>query len=334
MAIWKKALFPFQILFAGVVLLRKKLYDTGIISRYVAPIPTIVVGNLVTGGTGKTPIVDFLLQHFSQKKELGLLSRGYGRKSKGFLAVSSNASSNEVGDEPLMLSQNHPTVFVAVCENRPKGIVQMLEKNPALEVIFLDDAFQHLSLQPTYNIVLTTFDRPWFSDTLLPIGNLREPVTAAQQADVIVVTKCPSSIDEVTKNSYKMKLGLAPHQKLFFTTFKYDSHVRGVNEIPLEEFIKTPFVLITGIANPSLLVDFLKLQGADFIHLSYPDHHNFSKKEITSIKDMHQPILTTEKDAVRLATYKIKKCYTIAVGIKFIDNEKAFLKLVQSAIDN
>ena len=334
MAIWKKALFPFQILFAGAVVLRKKLYATGVISRYVAPIPTIVVGNLATGGTGKTPMVDFLLRHFSQKKELGVLSRGYGRKSKGFLAVRSTAPSSDVGDEPLMLAQKHPTVFVAVCESRPKGIVKMLAQKPSLEAIFLDDAFQHLALQPTFKIVLTTYTRPWFSDALLPVGNLREPATAAQQADVVIVTKCPTSLDEETKNAYKAKLGIAPHQKLFFTTLEYDTHVRGAAEIPLDEFIKTPFVLLTGIANPSPLVEFLKRQGADFTHLSYPDHHDFSKKEIASIKAMQQPILTTEKDAVRLATYTLAQCHTIAIGVRFLDNEGAFLELVQSAIEN
>ena len=334
MVIWKKALIPFQILFAGGVMLRKKLYATGIIPSYAAPIPTIVVGNLATGGTGKTPMVDFLLRHFSKKKEIGMLSRGYGRKSKGFLAVHSNAPSSEVGDEPLMLAQKHPEVFIAVCENRPKGVIQMLQQKPSLAAIFLDDALQHLALQPTFKIVLTTYNRPWFSDRLIPVGNLREPATAAQQADVVIVTKCPASLDEEIKNAYKTKLGVAPQQKLFFTTLEYDTHVRGAAEIPLDEFIKTPFVLLTGIASPSLLVDFLKRQGADFTHLSFPDHHDFSKKEITSIKAMQKPILTTEKDAVRLASYALEQCHTIGVGVRFLNNEQAFIDLVQSAIDN
>ena len=334
MVIWKKALIPFQILFAGGVMLRKKLYGSGIIPSYAAPIPTIVDGNLATGGTGKTPMVDFLLRHFSKKKEIGVLSRGYGRKSKGFLAVHSNAPSSEVGDEPLMLAQKHPEVFIAVCENRPKGVVQMLQQKPSLAAIFLDDALQHLALQPTFKIVLTTYNRPWFSDRLIPVGNLREPATAAQQADVVIVTKCPASLDVEIKNAYKTKLCVAPQQKLFFTTLEYDTHVRGAAEIPLDEFIKTPFVLLTGIASPSLLVDFLKRQGADFTHLSFPDHHDFSKKEITSIKAMQQPILTTEKDAVRLASYALEQCHTIGVGVRFLNNEQAFIDLVQSAIDN
>jgi tetraacyldisaccharide 4'-kinase len=226
----------------------------------------------------------------------------------------------------------HPNVFVAVCESRPKGIVKMLAQKPSLEAIFLDDAFQHLALQPTFKIVLTTYNRPWFSDALLPVGNLREPATAAQQADVVIVTKCPASLDQETKNAYKTKLGIAPHQKLFFTTLEYDTHVRGATEIPLDEFIKTPFVLLTGIANPSLLVDFLKRQGAEFTHLSYPDHHDFSKKEIASIKAMQQPILTTEKDAVRLATYALAQCHTIAIRVRFLDNEDAFFEVVRAAL--
>ncbi|MBL18435.1 MAG: tetraacyldisaccharide 4'-kinase [Flavobacteriaceae bacterium] len=334
MAIWRKALFPFQILFAGVVLLRKKLYAEGVISRYVAPIPTIVVGNLATGGTGKTPIIDFLLRHFSQKKELGVLSRGYGRKSKGFLTVHSNAPLSQVGDEPLMLAQKHPAVFMAVCANRPKGIVQMLQQNPGLEAIFLDDALQHLALQPHFKIVLTTFQKPWFDDALLPVGNLREPSCAARDADIVVVTKCPKTIDAESSAAFSVQLGLLPHQALFFTTLAYETHVRGSSILPLKEFVKTPFVLITGIANPKTLVDFLKGQGADFTHLSYPDHHNFSKKEIASLKAMQQPILTTEKDAVRLANSALKEYHTIGVGVSFLDNEQAFIDLVQSAIDN
>ena len=334
MAIWRKALFPFQILFAGAVLLRKKLYAKGVISRYVAPIPTIVVGNLATGGTGKTPMIDFLLRHFSQKKELGVLSRGYGRKSKGFLTVHANAPSSEVGDEPLMLAQKHPAVFTAVCENRPKGIVQMLQQNHRLEAIFLDDALQHLALHPRFKIVLTSFQKPWFDDALLPVGNLREPSSAASDADIVVVTKCPNTIDAESSTAFRVRLGLLPHQALFFTTLAYETHVRGSSTLPLKEFVKNTFVLITGIANPKPLVDFLKDQGADFTHLSYPDHHDFSKKEIASLKAMQQPILTTEKDAVRLATFALKEYHTIGVGVRFLDNEQAFLDLVQSAIDN
>jgi tetraacyldisaccharide 4'-kinase len=334
MKIWRKALFPFQILFAGVVLLRKKLYQNGVISRYTAPIPTIVIGNLSTGGTGKTPMVDFLLSHFSQKKELGVLSRGYGRKTSGFLTVHTKRLSHEVGDEPLMLIKKHAAVFMAVCENRPKGIVQMLQHRPSLEAIFLDDALQHLALKPAFKILLTTFQKPWFDDALLPVGNLREPAAAARDADIVIVTKCPETIDNERISQYRMRLGLLSHQALFFTKLTYATHVRGSNSLALKDFVKNPFVLITGIANSSPLVDFLKRQGADFTHLSYPDHHDFSEKEITSIKAMQQPILTTEKDAVRLAYYELIDCHTIGVSVGFLENEQAFLDLVQSAIDS
>jgi tetraacyldisaccharide 4'-kinase len=233
-----------------------------------------------------------------------------------------------------MLAQKHPAVFTAVCENRPKGIVQMLQQNPRLEAIFLDDALQHLALHPRFKIVLTSFQKPWFDDALLPVGNLREPSSAASDADIVVVTKCPNTIDAESSTAFRVRLGLLPHQALFFTTLAYETHVRGSSTLPLKEFVKNTFVLITGIANPKPLVDFLKDQGADFTHLSYPDHHDFSKKEIASLKAMQQPILTTEKDAVRLATSALKEYHTIGVGVRFLDNEQAFLDLVQSAIDN
>ena len=144
MAVWRKALFPFQIVFAGAVFLRKSLYNNGFFSRYSAPVPVIAVGNISTGGTGKTPMVDYLLTKFSRQYQLGALSRGYGRKSKGYVAVTANATADLVGDEPKMLAQKHPNIRVSVCEHRPNGLVQMLEANPKIDAFILDDALQHL----------------------------------------------------------------------------------------------------------------------------------------------------------------------------------------------
>ena len=332
MAVWRKALLPFQIVFAGVVFLRKSLYKKGIFSRYTAPVPVIAIGNISTGGTGKTPMVDYLLDKFSKKHQLGVLSRGYGRSSKGYVAVSSNTTADVVGDEPKMLAQKHPNVAVSVCEHRPDGLVRMLEDHPKIDAFFLDDALQHLRLKPSFKIVLTTFQNPWFSDTLLPVGNLREPASAAQQADVVVVTKCPATLPEKTKNIYATKLGVLPRQQLFFTTLDYDSMVRGAAELALEEFIKNPFVLLTGIANPSTLCAFLDDKNARYSHQLYPDHHVFTKAEIAALQKRNTPILTTEKDAMRLAPYNLPQVYTLGIRVRFLEDEEKFISTVAKAL--
>ena len=332
MAVWRKALFPFQIVFAGVVFLRKTLYKKGVFSRYTAPVPVIAIGNISTGGTGKTPMVDYLLDKFSKKHQLGVLSRGYGRSSKGYVAVSSSTTADVVGDEPKMLAQKHPNVAVSVCEHRPDGLVRMLEDHPKIDAFFLDDALQHLRLKPSFKIVLTTFQNPWFSDTLLPVGNLREPASAAQQADVVVVTKCPATLPEKTKNIYATKLGVLPRQQLFFTTLDYDSMVRGAAELALEEFIKNPFVLLTGIANPSTLCAFLDDKNARYSHQLYPDHHVFTKAEIAALQKRNTPILTTEKDAMRLAPYNLPQVYTLGIRVRFLEDEEKFISTVAKAL--
>ena len=332
MAVWRKALFPFQIVFAGVVFLRKSLYKKGIFSRYTAPVPVIAIGNISTGGTGKTPMVDYLLDKFSKKHQLGVLSRGYGRSSKGYVAVSSNTTADVVGDEPKMLAQKHPNVAVSVCEHRPDGLVRMLEDHPKIDAFFLDDALQHLRLKPSFKIILTTFQNPWFSDTLLPVGNLREPASAAQQADVVVVTKCPATLPEETKKIYATNLCVLPRQQLFFTTLDYDSKVRGAAELALEEFIKNPFVLLTGIANPSTLCAFLDEKNATYTHQLYPDHHVFTKADIAALQKRSIPILTTEKDAMRLAPYNLPQVYTLSIRVRFLEDEEKFISTVAKAL--
>ena len=332
MAVWRKALFPFQIVFAGVVFLRKTLYKKGVFSRYTAPVPVIAIGNISTGGTGKTPMVDYLLSKFSKNYQLGVLSRGYGRSSKGYVAVTPNTTADAVGDEPKMLAQKHPNVAVSVCEHRPNGLVQMLKDHPKIDAFFLDDALQHLRLKPSFKIVLTTFQDPWFSDTLLPVGNLREPASAAQQADVVVVTKCPATLPEKTKKIYATKLGVLPRQQLFFTTLDYDTKVRGTSEMTLMEFIKIPFVLLTGIANPSTLCAFLEEKNATYSHQLYPDHHVFTEAEIAALQNSNTPILTTEKDAMRLAPYTIPQLYTLGIRVRFLEDEEKFLSAVSKAL--
>ena len=332
MVVWRKALFPFQIIFASAVSFRKFLYKKRFFPTYQAPIPVVVVGNISTGGTGKTPMVDYLLTHFSNKLRLGVLSRGYGRITKGYKNVRATSTSSEVGDEPLMLAQKHPDIAISVCENRPKGIQKMMHETPELDAFFLDDALQHFRLNPSFKIALTTFQKPWFSDCLLPVGNLREPSTAANKVDVVVVTKCPSNIDEITKNEYRSKLGILPYQQLYFSTLVYDNVVNGPENKALDQFLETPFVLLTGIADPSPMLHYLNEKGAKFSHKKFADHHNFSDNEIEKIRKLKRPILTTEKDAVRLKSYNLDQLYTLGIKVKFLDDATQFIAAVSNAI--
>ena len=276
--------------------------------------------------------MDYLLSKFSKNHQLGVLSRGYGRSSKGYVAVTPNTTADAVGDEPKMLAQKHPNVAVSVCEHRPNGLVQMLKDHPKIDAFFLDDALQHLRLKPSFKIVLTTFQDPWFSDILLPVGNLREPASSAQQADVVVVTKCPATLPEKTKKIYATKLGVLSRQQLFFTTLDYDTKVHGTSEMTLKEFIKTPFLLLTGIANPSTLCAFLEEKNATYSHQLYPDHHVFTEAEIAALQNSNTPILTTEKDAMRLAPYTIPQLYTLGIRVRFLEDEEKFLSAVSKAL--
>ena len=332
MALWRKALFPIQILFRTAVLLRKTIYKSSLYKRYSASVPVLVVGNLASGGTGKTPMVDYILTHFSKQYVLGMLSRGYGRQTKGYRHVSKHSRANEVGDEPLMLAQKHANVVVSVCERRPEGLQKMQSDFPNIQAFVLDDALQHLPLLPSFRIVLTTFQKPWFSDAVLPVGDLREPATASRDADVVVVTKCPSDLDPATKEAFHTKLGIHSKQQLYFTTLEYDTHVRGAADRPLAEFIQTPFVLLTGIANPATLVDFLEDKSATFTHKSFADHHRFSKTEIDALRALNQPILTTEKDAVRLAPYELINLYTLGVRVRFLEDEVKFIEIIETGL--
>ena len=266
-------LFPFAILYGLVVRLRHFLYDRGWLQSKQYPFPTLCVGNLAVGGTGKTPMVEYLVRLLGEE-QVAILSRGYRRKTKGFVLADASSTALTLGDEPFQYHRKFPKATVAVCESRQEGIERLLQ-NPHFRVILLDDAFQHRKVQAGLNLLLTSYDKLYTKDFLLPVGSLRDIRSRARKAHIILVTKCPE-LSEEAQQKIIQQLHPLPHQQVFFTRIAYATKVcRDGESLPLEDFLSTPFTLVTGIANPTPLVSFLQGKGAHFTHLSYSDHHHF-----------------------------------------------------------
>jgi tetraacyldisaccharide 4'-kinase len=301
-------LWPLGLLFGAVVALRRWLYQWGIFKRYQPPVATIAVGNLSTGGTGKTPLVIDLVQQLHKTRRVATLSRGYGRTTQGFRWVQAGDSSLQVGDEPLLIRQAVPAeVRVAVGENRPLAIQTMLRDAPDLDLVVLDDAYQHLALQARLYILTTPWNKTYGRDLLLPAGNLREPRSAARHAPLIVVTKCPPQLTHAQAGDARRALKVLPHQTVCFTGLDYGAPL-VLNHGSFDPTL--PFVLMTGIADPSPLIQHLNQAGRTFDVKAFPDHHELSSADVQQLEaqarrlyPQHPQILTTEKDAVRSARW-------------------------------
>lgn len=327
----RKLLIPFSLIYGGVVTLRNKLYDWGWKESRSYPFPVIVVGNLSTGGTGKSPMVEYLLKFLKQNHSLASLSRGYKRKTTGFYELKGDETADLTGDEPLQFKTNLPGVTVAVDENRREGIAKLRDGNPKPEVIVLDDAYQHRKVSPGFSLLLTAYGDLYCDDLILPAGNLRETRAGAKRADYIVVTKCPEDLNESEKSSIEKRLQLQRRQKLFFSWITYADWVYFADAKEKLAALNR-FTLVTGIANPKPLITHLKQLDLKFKHLQFPDHHNFTAKEVETLAE-EEVILTTEKDFMRLKeerSLKGKLCY-LPIEIE-LDAEGAFHRGIQSFI--
>ena len=299
MNILRKLLFPFAILYGFITSIRNFLYDHSFFKSYSFPIPIIAVGNLSVGGTGKTPQIEYLIRLLSNDHKVAVLSRGYKRKSEGFVLANENSSAELLGDEPYQIHQKFPNIQVAVDADRKNGIEQLLNLDYKPEIILLDDAFQHRRVKAGFYILLTAFDDLFCNDFILPTGNLRESRNGAKRADLIVVTKCPSTISEQEMQNVKKKLHT--NKKVFFSTIAYDDFVYNENDsLTINEINSKDKLLLAGIAKPEFFFDYLKLPNDEV--LSFPDHHDFSESDIEKIKSTakNNRIITTEKDFVRL----------------------------------
>lgn len=293
---------------------RNLMFKWHILKQREFPVPVVVVGNISAGGTGKTPHTEYVIDLLRYKYHIGMLSRGYKRKTKGFVLATSRSTPLDIGDEPYQIYQKFGRdISVAVCEDRCTGIEELLRLDPRINLIVLDDAFQHRYVKPTVSIVLTEFNNPVFFDKLLPLGRLREPAKAIYRADMVVVTKCPPQLKAIEYRIFKNNLKLFPYQKLFFSRFNYAS-LRPLfpdirKDAPHMSWLgpDDTVLVLSGIANPKPLVRYLKGFKASIKVKVFPDHHNFNRKDLDAItkrfnelEGKQKIIVTTEKDAVRL----------------------------------
>jgi tetraacyldisaccharide 4'-kinase len=312
-------LYPFSVLYDGITSLRNYAFDRGVLGQKEYDIPIIAVGNLSTGGTGKTPMIEFLIRHFTGKK-IGVLSRGYGRTTSGYIEVSENDSPEKTGDEPLQIKRKFKDLIVsAVCEKRVDGIEKLLKEHQ-LEVILLDDAFQHRYVKASHYVLLTSYNMLYVDDHVLPAGNLRESRRGARRAQTIIVTKCPAAISNIQMNEVKMKLKLLPGQQVCFSYISYERVLQGMDhKILLDDLKSKEITVVTGIAKPEPFLKHLK----EFIkieHLQYSDHHNFTLQEVETIRNK-KIVITTEKDFMRLKKYKLRNLYYLAIQTEFVGKE-------------
>ncbi|QXP67542.1 tetraacyldisaccharide 4'-kinase [Polaribacter sp. AHE13PA] len=329
-------LFPFAIIYDVVTSIRNFFFEVGFFKQTSFKIPIIVVGNLSVGGTGKTPQIEYLIRLLKDGFKTAVLSRGYKRKTEGFVLLNSTHSAEDVGDEPLQYYKKFNTIDVAVDANRVAGITKLITDN-APEVILLDDAYQHRKVKGSFYILLTKYDDLFTDDFLLPTGNLRESRSGAKRADVILVTKCPVNLTESSKNSIKEKLKKF-HKKVFFTTISYDDQTAGSDSIFVNDLKDYDVLLITGIANPTPLLSFLTEKNVNFKHLKFPDHHHFTdneieiiKKEYTNLKSSKKLILTTEKDYVRLEN-RVEALSFLGIQTSFLEEQEVFNSILKNHI--
>ncbi len=334
----KVLLWPLSLLYGLGVYIRNKLFDQGIMSSREFDIPVVSVGNLTVGGTGKTPMCELLIEHLSQYYNVALLSRGYKRRTKGFLEVTVDTPFMDSGDEPKQIKLKFPDTLVAVCEKRAEGIVHIRRLHPEVNLIILDDAFQHRQVEAWANIVLMDYSRPVYRDHLLPLGSLRDLPSQLHRANFVVVTKCPDDINPLEMRIVRKSLGLFPYQGLYF------SQMRNGRVVPLFPDCATQTVLtgsqvivMAGVGSPASLLESIRSKFQIVDTLLFADHHPYRMADLERMAQMLRKhpqavILTTEKDAVKLTNRKKipaeiqRKLFFIPVRIEFLeDSERDFI---------
>jgi tetraacyldisaccharide 4'-kinase len=329
-------LYPFAMLYGAVTATRNWLFDKGILESRQFDVPTVVVGNLSVGGTGKTPFVEFLITQLKESHNLATLSRGYGRQTKGYQVAVPTSGAEDIGDEPLQIYKKFgQDIQVVVCEKRAYAISKITKKWPDLNFILLDDAFQHRYVKADFYIMLTTYQKPFFSDHILPAGTLREHASGAKRADVLVVTKCPKSMSEKEKASFtaKARAYLRDETKIIFSSLQYDIPYPVFRKsIPVEK----KAALVTGIADTTEIVQQVSADYELVQHLNFADHHHYSTddaKSIALLKNVHPDafILTTEKDATKLKAPALAEylneipIFALPVSIRLEEEDQEYL---------
>lgn len=333
-----------------VVSVRNMLFDEHILMSYKPSLPTVCIGNLAMGGTGKTPHTEYLARELSRHYRVAILSRGYKRKTIGFLLADDSSTAFTIGDEPMQMHLNLPDVPVAVCENRIMGIRRLQRLIPDLQLVLLDDAYQHRRLTCGFYLLLTAADNLYVNDRFFPIGHLRESKHGSLRANMIVVTKCSEKMKPIDRRLIETSLHILPYQTLCFSYLKYGElqplltygRCEGADAAQVEIVNDKPLV-VTGIENPHPMIDYLQSLGKRVLSLSYSDHHQFTKADYQKILEMYKAekctcIITTQKDAVRMLVSKAlpdeirNNTLVLPVEIDFKGQDLSFLKPVMQYV--
>ncbi len=334
-------LWPISIVYGIIILLRNKLYDWRIFPSTKFNIPIISIGNLCVGGTGKSPQIEYLIRLLSQEFNVATLSRGYGRKTKGFLLAGKESTALEIGDEPLQFLTKFPDMPVAVDTKRVRGVKNILQHFPLIKAILLDDAFQHRSIRPGLSILLTDFSRMFSKDFVLPTGQLREFTSGVKRANIIIVTKCPDVLLPLERLRLIKEIKPLPHQSVYFSFIKYGEFLPLYKE-PIPPFSKSYYfersysvLLLTGIANTEAIEYYLLNKAKTIIPVKFPDHHLFTVKDLENVMKIfdtivssNKIILTTEKDAMRLKDQKFSAIlrklpiFYVPIEVSFYEKDK------------
>lgn len=339
-------LIPFSLLFWIGLGIRYWLYEKRIIKSDSFGLPVICIGNLSVGGTGKSPMVEYLVERLKDRYKVATLSRGYKRKTRGYALANENSTALEIGDEPMQFHLKFPDVPVSVGEKRIEAIPQLLHDRPDIQAIILDDAFQHRQIKAGMNIILTDLHNLYTRDFYLPTGDLRDLKISAKKADIIVVTKCEPDLSNIEKDRIKKELNPLPEQHIFFTSIKYGDtyHIKAKATYIINE--TTEVLLVTGIANPKPLKKMLEKQAKSYHMMQFPDHHIFGvedlreiRKRYSELESRHKIILTTEKDAMRLVKFQDEiaqlPLFILPIRHHFLFNEgESFNNLVINFIQN
>ena len=333
-----KWLLPLSWIYGSVVKLRNTMFDIGILKSRTFDVPVISVGNITVGGTGKTPHVEYLVGMMKDRFHVAVLSRGYKRKSKGFVVADSQTAITDIGDESYQMKQKFPDVTVAVDKNRCHGIDTLVDNDQQLDAVLLDDAFQHRYVKPGINILLVDYHRLIIYDKLLPAGRLREPLKGKDRADIVIVTKCPKGLKPMEYRVITKAMDLYPYQQLFFTSLEYGAlyPILATQAEPfgIEQLQGRHAIVLSGIASPEQIMHDLAPHCSDLVPLTFSDHHRFRAKDVRLINDtfdkLPQPrcIVTTEKDAARLTAVEglsddvRSHIFALPVTIRFMQEQQ------------